>query len=187
MACDNTTWLNRRYIPVNADTLALCARVRAAGAALRRRHYADYHRKGCPIDDSARFDAMFHLSHALEDHWFKARRPAPVIDAAPFITDGQLVQLDRAWADIPAGRYTLRHESGDAWTLERMDVASGPATNRDELAAMARQNSLRPLDSAAITREAQLLALRAAAPMRPRGTTHSADVIGLPLFEPCLL
>ncbi len=43
------------------------------------------------------------------------------------------------------------------------------------------------VDPATLSRQAQLLALRAAAPMRGRSGRHSADVTGLPMFQGDLL
>ncbi len=43
------------------------------------------------------------------------------------------------------------------------------------------------VDPAAGTRQAQLLRLRAAAPMRGRSGQHSRDITGLPMFQGDLL
>lgn len=47
--------------------------------------------------------------------------------------------------------------------------------------------SVPAVDPGMAARDRQLLALRAAAPLRPHGGQHSADLCGLPMFEPTLL
>jgi hypothetical protein len=103
---------------------------------------------------------------------------------------GAQVEITRFAGPFAPGRYRLRHERLDAWSIISMKTGLDYATHRDQLRDMINANALQKIDPNQIAKEAQIIALRLASPIRPLDRT-SAPVDGLALFDavrsPCML
>jgi len=81
----------------------------------------------------------------------------------------------------------LSWSTGGFWSWLERGTGAHEYRIRGELAHAKREAEKSMAAMRPTAKESQLIALRAAAPLRPRCTQHSSDVIGLPLFEPTLL
>jgi hypothetical protein len=104
----------------------------------------------------------------------------PDIDA--ILHDGAHVQITRRGGPFYPGRYRLRYEGYNAWSIISAKTGIEHATGRDELRDMILGDVLEMIDPNQLAREAQLIAIRAASPMRPIDG-RTADVDGLALFD----
>ena len=177
---------NARYAQVNglADTEAnyiMVDRIREAGRYLRRRTYRAFDRSAQGLDDKIRRNAAIDASHAFE----AAQLPRRCIKAA--LCNGAQVNLARhnCWR-LPVGRYTLHSVSNSqdwagrpAWELTGRGGAL--AIYAPDLERELHEGSAALLNPADLGRDRQLVALKAASPMRP--LTPQSDVDGLGLFD----
>jgi hypothetical protein len=89
---------------------------------------------------------------------------------------------------IERGEYVIKIVAGTACDIVPVGFPlDGIAASTVLIDTWLADGSARLLPDNRRSRAAIELALRAAAPMRPRGGQHSADVTGLALFEPTLL
>lgn len=96
--------------------------------------------------------------------------------------DGAHVKVTRRGGPFFPGRYRLRYERLNAWSIISSATGIDHATHRDELREMIDGGILEMIDPNQIAREAQIVAIRAASPMRPvDGRTAAID--GLALFD----
>lgn len=94
--------------------------------------------------------------------------------------NGATVKITRRGGPFYPGRYSLRYEGYNAWTIISHKTGIEHATGRDDLRDMVLANCIELVDPNKETRDAQLAALRAAAPLRPcNGRTEDVDGLGL--------
>ena len=99
-----------------------------------------------------------------------------------FITlnSGAYVQLVRDFDGLRPAVYMLRHQGGSAWDLVHPN-GLGHGFGSEELQELARRGIVKPWRPVAADRAAQLVALRAASPLRSATAQQAVD--GLALFD----
>lgn len=98
-----------------------------------------------------------------------------------YMHDGARLKIIHSGAPYGLGEYVLTIH-GDNWALTHQKYASSYILSARDLIDLDRGNAIVPVDPAVARKQAQLIAIRAASPMRPIDG-RTADVDGLALFD----
>lgn len=98
-----------------------------------------------------------------------------------YMHDGARLKIIHSGAPFGLGQYVLTIH-GDNWKLTHQKYASSYIVSTRDLIDLDRGNAIAPVDPDIARKQAQIVAIRVASPMRPiEGRTASID--GLALFD----